>query len=263
MSPDTLVPERAESAPWSALPSPGGISLPSPDLREALLRREVARLTAERNRLLDEQARREPQATEPVPASHAQLLARIAAKDAVIRALYASTSWSITAPIRALADLLRRTQPAALERVIAATDQLPAAPPMPELPGAASVRITRGRPRPGSLGEVLVVADHLPLFDQQSGGLRLQTLIGMIGELGWTITFGSFWPETGPGILATEEGRGRYETALRAAGVTDFAYGLEGIRQCLQEAGGRVRFALISFPTVAHEVMPLVRSYCP
>ena len=197
------------------------------------------------------------------PGLHAQLLARIAAKDAVIRALYASTSWSITAPIRALADLLRRTQPAALERVIAATDQLPAAPPMPELPGAASVRITRGRPRPGSLGEVLVVADHLPLFDQQSGGLRLQTLIGMIGELGWTITFGSFWPETGPGILATEEGRGRYETALRAAGVTDFAYGLEGIRQCLQEAGGRVRFALISFPTVAHEVMPLVRSYCP
>jgi glycosyltransferase involved in cell wall biosynthesis len=120
------------------------------------------------------------------------------------------------------------------------------------------------RPEGHSRGEVLVVAPHLPLFDRQSGGLRLKTLIGMIAELGWTVTFCTSSPaDWGPEFLANPQGRTIYEDALRAAGVTRFIYGIDGIRAFLIEAGGRMRYAFLSFPAVAGNVTPLIRSHCP
>lgn len=263
MSPDAL-PHAGETTAWRESPrrdQPRALQ-ETADLREALLRREVARLTGERNRLLALLAGQPQRGAPADPQDMAYLRQRIMAKDSLIRALHASTSWRVTAPLRRLADLLRGTRPPSAESAIAETDR-PPSERMPFPAGLAGPGIVRGRPDAAGLGEILVVADHLPLFDQQSGGLRLQTLITMMGRLGWHVTFGSFLPEEGPGPLATEAGRRRYEAALTESGVTAFAYGLDGIRHCLAAHGGRMRFAFVSFPGVASDVIPLVRSFCP
>ncbi|HTH99861.1 MAG TPA: glycosyltransferase family 4 protein [Acidisoma sp.] len=264
MSPDALLPHASGGPAWREQPAPYQVGpwQGTADLREALLRCEVARLTAERNRLRDALSGQAARPWHPDPQDAAYLRHRIASKDALIRALHASTCWRLTAPFRVLAGLLRGARPPSADSAIAETDRPPsAALPLPG--GLVGPGILRGRPEGQSLGEVLVVADHLPLFDQQSGGLRLKTLIGMISRLGWRVTFGSFLPEQGPGPLATEAGRQRYEAALVEIGVTGFAYGLEGIRHFLAAHGGRMRFAFVSFPGVASDVIPLVRSFCP
>jgi hypothetical protein len=111
---------------------------------------------------------------------------------------------------------------------------------------------------------VLIVAPHLPLFDRQSGGLRLKSLMGMIARLGWTVTFCAAGPlEWGPECLRSPQGRAPYEAALLAAGVTRFVYGTDAMRAFLIGSGGRMRYAFLSFPDVARDVMPLVRSNCP
>ena len=67
--------------------------------------------------------------------------------------------------------------------------------------------------------EILVVANHLPLFDQASGCLRLKSIIAISGAAGWSITFGSLMGlHHQPGILATSEGRRRYEQTLQPLG---------------------------------------------
>jgi glycosyltransferase involved in cell wall biosynthesis len=111
---------------------------------------------------------------------------------------------------------------------------------------------------------VLVVSDHLPLHDQQSGGLRQKTIIEILGELGFPVLFScSLTKDRLPGILCTDEGRMRYEDGLRGAGVVEFAYGLEEIDACLQRHGQFIQRALIALPHVATDLMPLVRLRAP
>jgi glycosyltransferase involved in cell wall biosynthesis len=50
---------------------------------------------------------------------------------------------------------------------------------------------------------------------------------------------------------------------LRKLGVKQFIYGLDEIRTRLRELGGGVRFAFVSFPMVAKEVIPVIRTFCP
>lgn len=270
MSPDALdgarlqqdLAERSLSA--MAKPEPAAAAL-----RELSLQREIARLTAERNRLLANLATHGLLAGDGraavAPYQETLYQMRLAAKDRVIRALYASTSWRMTAPLRRFINRLRAapitdTDP---DTAIRATDVMPFVMPADLAAAPGLDRVTRCHPDAHSQGQILVVADHLPLFDQQSGGLRLHSLIGMIADLGWSITFASHWPEAGPGCLATETGRASYEAALRQVGVTHFVYGLDAMRACLQQGGGSFRFALISFPKVAADVIPMVRLYCP
>jgi hypothetical protein len=243
-------------------------------MREAALRREVARLTRECNRLMAASEQRKPlgfDAGEAAPHNPAteRDAARLAAKDALIRALYASRSWRAAAPLRAASRLLGRAPEPSVDLAIAQTDAVaitpsvatPMAPPLFDHYGHSPVQ---RRPEGHSRGEVLVVAPHLPLFDRQSGGLRLKALIGMIADLGWTVTFCASLPmEWGPQFLASPQGRATYEEALRAEGVTRFVYGTDGIRDFLVGAGGQMRYAFLSFPWVASDVMPLIRSHCP
>jgi O-antigen biosynthesis protein len=118
--------------------------------------------------------------------------------------------------------------------------------------------------RANSSGWVLI-ADHFPpLYDQNSGGLRLKTLIDMIGEQGWPMAFASRSMKSAlPGVLSTEAGRGRYETALRTAGVSRFAYGIDEVDAMIAELGAGLRYAFLSFPHVAHDFIPSVRWHCP
>jgi len=260
---------------------PGPVWRQASDLREAALRREIARLTREHNRLVATLEERRvaatlPTETAPSPAPEnltaERDAARLAAKDALIRALYASRSWQMAAPLRAVSRLLGRPREPAVEVALAQTDATTiaapvaahvATPPAP-LPDRFELSPVQ-RPSAGhSRGEVLVVEKHLPLFDRQSGGLRLKTLIGMIVEQGWTVTFCASFPvDWGPDFLSSPGGRAGYEDALRAVGVTRFVYGIDDIRAFVIECGGRMRYAFLSFPTVASEVMPIIRSHCP
>src|SRR5258708_12000335 len=66
-----------------------------------------------------------------------------------------------------------------------------------------------------------------------------------------------------PGVLATEAGRARYETALRTAGVSRFAYGIDDVDAMIAELGTNLRYAFLSFPHVAHDFIPSARCHCP
>jgi glycosyltransferase involved in cell wall biosynthesis len=104
----------------------------------------------------------------------------------------------------------------------------------------------------------------LPLFDQSSGGLRLKTLMGMMGDAGRSMVFGSMADlDHQPGVLASPEGRDHYEAVLRKTGVTHFLYGLDEIGRFLAAIGRGLDLAFLSFPSVAAELLPLVRSHCP
>lgn len=111
---------------------------------------------------------------------------------------------------------------------------------------------------------MMVAAHMLPLFDQESGGLRLKTLIGLFGKAGWSMAFASLADlDHQPGVLATTDARNHYEAVLRDAGVERFLYGQAEIGQFLAKAGHDLDWAFVSFPAVAVELLPLIRSYCP
>ncbi|XTI71612.1 glycosyltransferase [Acidithiobacillus sp. AC3] len=113
-------------------------------------------------------------------------------------------------------------------------------------------------------GIILVIADILPLFDQASGGLRLKTIIDMMSDAGWSIVFGSFAGlNEQPGVLATPEGRARYEEALYHAGTVKILYGTDEIDCYLEDYGRQIRLAFLSFPGIAVRFIPVVLSYCP
>ena len=245
-------------------------------LRESALKREVARLTRERDRLLMPVERQAPvpgplETAPPSPADRLRDVdaARLAAKDCLIRALYSSRSWRMSAPLRAVSRLLGRSAESTVEAALAQTDAITNVPPadrsaIPLAGGQFQNSPVQRRPEGHSRGEVLVVGPYLPLFDRQAGGLRLKTLIGMIARLGWTVTFCASCPvDWGPEFLSSPEGRANYEEALRAIGVTRFVYGTDGIRAFLIESGGRMRYAFLSFPGVANDLTPLIRSHCP
>ena len=188
-------------------------------------------------------------------------------REQTIQALYGSTSWHVAAPLRFAAGLLRGRRGAApIPEIEQAPPPAPAIPLLhPAMQAAPGPSAPPRQPRPrGSRGLMLVAADILPLFDQSSGGLRLKTLMELMGEAGWTMAFASL---DGLGnqasVLKTEEGLARYEGALRAIGVQWFFYGIEQITGFLAETGRDLSQAFLSFPHVAAELMPLVRRYCP
>ena len=170
MPPDAMLPDGSVADYWMDRPPPppaaGRDWTSSPDLREAALKHEIARLTRERNRLLALGAgARSPSAALARDAGdHA---ARLAAKDRLIRALYASRSWRLSAPLRAVSGLLGRPDTPPVDRAIAETDAAGdlAMMRLADLPIVPSVR---QRPLGRSRGEV-VVTDHLMMPRTSTG----------------------------------------------------------------------------------------------
>src|SRR5258708_27180782 len=70
----------------------------------------------------------------------------------------------------------------------------------------------------------VLIADYFPpLYDHQSGGLRLKTLIDIIGEQGWPMAFASRSTKSAlPGVLSTGAGRRPSRAARPARGVSRF-----------------------------------------
>lgn len=233
-----------------------------------MLRRELAYLMQERDVLRNDVSALRGAAVEVerLRAEVERQRAEVEHLREAMAAIFDSRSWRFAAPARAASIAMRRLRgllpgtpvasPVAL--LTGPAQRLAPAPPLTAAPATPDRHAASGR------GEILVAADILPLFDQASGGLRLKTLIGMMGAAGWSITFGSL-AELGaqPGVLALPEGRARYEDALRQVGVHRILYGVEEIDRFLAEAGRRLDWAFLSFPQVAAELMPLVRSRCP
>lgn len=106
------------------------------------------------------------------------------------------------------------------------------------------------------------MADHLPLFDQHSGGLRLKTIMELLSAAGWSLVFGSLYSsEKQPGVLSSHEGRIRYEDLLREAGVSQFVYGIEEVQAFIRASGRGLDWAFLSFPEVASAIIPSIRSH--
>ncbi len=229
--------------------------------REAVLQRELARLLRQLAANQDHLTRLDAE----IDAKNRNLdwLARqLAERDQLIANLHASHSWRLTAPIRSLSHRLRKI--VRLQKTIrlrrpppsvpaGASDAAPAMAPPPAIPALPS-----GGP------VMLIISDHLPLYDQQSGGLRLKTLIGLIGEAGLRMVHASmFGPDFQPGILGNPEARARYQAALGALGVTDFLFGPEQIDGYLKANGNGLAWVVIVFPDTMHKMLAPVRSYCP
>jgi hypothetical protein len=240
-------------------------------VREGVLSREIAVLLAELGESRDELARLKGDAARAAEETAGLRLQLSIAREAVralqdaLDAMRRSRSWRITSPIRVVSNLARRIAGRPLAPLAPAlrsgfagevASPEPADAPMPSLPAPAS-QVGRRR-------RVFVAADFLPLFDQQSGGRRLNEIIRLLGEIGWDVVFLSMCPEDNlPGVLGQPEGRLRYENSLRAGGVTHILYGLEQARRYLDEAGREIDCAILSFPAIATEMLPLVRAYCP
>jgi hypothetical protein len=111
---------------------------------------------------------------------------------------------------------------------------------------------------------ILVAADIPPMFDQQSGALRLYTMMRILFEAGWRLAFASEVTRADFDVIAgSAVNRERYQSRLREIGVERIAYGREEIDALLEAEGSGIRWALLSFPGVAHNLIPRIRVHAP
>ncbi|RYH66155.1 MAG: glycosyltransferase, partial [Alcaligenaceae bacterium] len=194
----------------------------------------------------------------------------------VLSVVYRTRSWRITRPLRGVANLVRRMLGRQVgELPVFETGSRPpsarrystvalAPMEMPELAPSSGEFDSSLPPQCSRRREMLVAADMLPLFDHSAGGLRLKTLLGIMGELGWSISFCSLADRQNlPEVLSAPSGLARYEEVLRQVGVVRFVYGLDELKCHLEVFGRDLSFAFLSFPHVTEALLPLVRSYCP
>jgi hypothetical protein len=243
------------------------------EVREALFRRDILYLAKERDYLkarIDGLEARIDGLDQVIRDREADILSLRAALDregaqlrhekGVSAAIYASRSWRIGAPIRALSTALRHvlgSRPQRLPDLL----PLPAAAPQALLPAPPPQEASTPSPAiAGSRGRILIAAHFLPLFDLHSGGLRLKTIIDLMGSAGWSLVFASSHSvEHQPGPLSTPDGRQRYENVLRQAGVSEFLHGMDEITTFLRTSGRDLDWAFLSFPEVASALIPLIR----
>lgn len=107
----------------------------------------------------------------------------------------------------------------------------------------------------------VVVADYLPLFDQQSGGLRLTNIMRSLCEIGYTVHFVSMLKEGDlPGDLRKISTRQYYENNLKKNGIKSVVYGKNEFIKLIKKFNLEIDFAFISFPNVAKEFLPFFRN---
>lgn len=253
-------------------------------VREAVLQSELSCLLRERN-LLREQvvafqqeldrrrhADLEPHDCAALEAERDFLQGALAYQLEVLQQIYGSRSWRYSRPGRVLGRAVRRLIGMPAGEPVSA--QMPAV--HPELRATFPIEIARpissptraphvARPRTTAAGlTILVAADMLPLFDHSSGGLRLKTLIDLMGEAGHRLIFASLMTRAdSSGVLATPEGMARYEEALRRSGVEHILYGPEDVWRHLHSTGREIDIAFLSFQHVTSTLLPWVRSHCP
>jgi glycosyltransferase involved in cell wall biosynthesis len=111
---------------------------------------------------------------------------------------------------------------------------------------------------------LLIVEHRLPTPDKTSGSLRLYSIIELLVQRGWEITFASdAKPDEYKWVLKDIEGElPKYEHLLEQLGVL-VIYGMENLSPHLQSEGETYTLALLSYPEIMHRYAPLVRAFMP
>lgn len=120
----------------------------------------------------------------------------IQALEARLRAMEASTSWRITAPLRWLADLSRgvRGNPRTYDRPDAARIFAPEMAPASSPPDASGARLAQLAPTPRQPGEtIILILDHaIPKPDHDAGSRAIMDVILSLRTANWQVLF---WPQ--------------------------------------------------------------------
>jgi O-antigen biosynthesis protein len=234
--------------------------------REAVLRRELALLLRDRLALHEElavvraAASAELQATRAELGEHIDRLSRdLSDRDALIAALYASTSWRISAPVRVLSRLLSKPRSQIIDPkmlrhpVVEQASKETAAGSTAEVGPPARVRRT-----------VLVAAPTSAWRINARQETRVWALLAALRKTGWWVALGCLETDTTQPEGATFAGDGLHiEEALHQAGVSRILQGLDEIQAFLAEAGGSLDWVLLSGSAAAIPLMPLARSCGP
>jgi glycosyltransferase involved in cell wall biosynthesis len=192
-----------------------------------------------------------------------------------VELLHRSTSWRLTAPLRALMQTLlglKATVTKAL-RVGAATSQTPeerrSEPISPEAaPFPPAVPATESSASPStdlcSRNRILIVGYLVPMPDRSSGSTRLWEMVKAICALGKSVTFGSSGlpSDYRPVLNNVEEELRSYVQALEGFGVTTI-FGYAEIVEHLKHHGPDYQLVILSFPDIMYRYLPAVRAYAP
>ena len=116
-------------------------------------------------------------------------------------------------------------------------------------PTSTHVRVASWRTE---VGRILVVDHQLPMPDHDSGSRRMSELLSLLKGIGFAVTF---VPENGITIP-------RYRDHLQAQGI-EVLGGPGDLDQYLQAVGPALRLAILSRPTVAWSMLPMLRSLAP
>lgn len=245
--------------------------------REAVLRRELAMVLHELEAVREELASRVAAAAAELQATKAEQRARVdrlsqdlrereqdvRERERAIAAIYASRSWKLAAPARAVSRVARRLctrcpympEPSSPDTAAERPTQPTAAPSAP----AGQPPRRRGR------GVILVAAAAPPPRHPWDGsGLRLQALMASMSEAGWSVAFGCLGEDARSAeASATRDRRAHLEAALREIGIERILCGLDEISAYLVEVGRDLHWAYLLHSAVAVSLLPLVRSRGP
>ena len=175
---------------------------------------------------------------------------------AEIRALQASTSWRITAPLRSIKTRFlswRRGLPRA--PMSSATTR--PAPGLPELPDPHAGE-GRGRRK------ILVVDVRIPAPDIQSSGVRMTAIVDLLREFGFDVTFiSNHGPADYHWVFANVGDQLRERVAkLRGQGVS-VIFGYDAAIEHLISKGRCYEAAFVCFPDLMLQYAAAIRVYAP
>lgn len=215
------------------------------------------------------------QALQHAESQQISLLAHeLGVRDRTVQEILHSSSWRLTAPIRALMSFMRKhpgTTPGAAPsqgddkaRPAAQTPHIADVPA--DLPTDAPVARIASMPAhtPAPKPRVLIVEHRIPTPDITSGSTRLQAIIDWIVARGWDATMASHvdrpeyrWVMARPDVELL-----RYERRLSDAGIR-LLFGRPAIEEHLKADGRAYDLVILSYPEVMHQYAEAVRLHAP
>ncbi len=189
-----------------------------------------------------------------------------------VKLLETSTSWRITAPLRAVKECLLKIKSQVTRKFrIGSTARLPSWDAVgqndlgPNALCAASTLENGGCPQdPGIARDRVLILEHrVPTPDRTSASLRLWEMVRAICSLGKSVTFGSDYPPAKyRWLLRDVEELLSYVQALRDLG-TRTLLGEEEIINHLKQCGRAYKHVILSYPEIMYQYLPAVRVYAP
>ena len=192
-----------------------------------------------------------------------------------VELLHSSTSWRVTAPLRATMQTLLWVK----SRTVRVFGGRGAASPAPTgdstkqiltgttvLPGTAPLADDSTNPLSDShpCNRILIVESRLPMPDRNSSSVRLWEIMKTICALGERVTFAS---HCGPEFYHCIVGDGerelhKYVQAVEGLGVS-IVFNYDYIADHLKQHGRDYKMVILSLAEIMHEYYPAVRTHAP